>query len=211
LQLSRRYSLLVDAEEADRGGAQSLGDFTRIPRRSARETVMTPMSDMHTVTLPNTDAREAVTSAFEAMEKWRDEIVAVNERHLEKALDLVAGSQRALGWPDHVTTATREYLLKASKIQTQMIGEVMDAWQKQLKSFASVPSLPEAFRFQMPAPSGSARKDSGADMTRFQDLTLMTPFMLWMQAAEMWQRNWAQAMTGSYESRGERVTRRAAS
>ena len=172
---------------------------------------MTPVSDIQTLTLHNTDAREAVTSAFEALEKWRNEVVAVNERHLTKALDLVAGSQRALGWPDHVTTVTREYLLKTSKIQTQMISQVMDAWEKQLKSSASPPSLPEAFRFQMPVPSGSALKDSGADMMRLQDLTLVTPFMLWMQAAEMWQRNWAQAMTGSYESRQERPTQRAAS
>jgi hypothetical protein len=172
---------------------------------------MTPVSDIHTLTLQNSDARDAVTSAFDALEKWRDEVVAVNERHLTKALDLVAGSQRALGWPDHVTTVTREYLLKTSKIQSQMIGQVMDAWEKQLKFSASPPSLPEAFRFQMPVPSGSALKDSGTDMTRHQDLTLITPFMLWMQAAEMWQRNWAQAMTGSYESRQERPAKRAAS
>ena len=169
---------------------------------------MMPASDIRTLTLHNSDARDAVTSAFEALEKWRDEEFAVNERHLTKALDLVAGSQRALGWPDHVATATREYLLKASKIQTQMISQVMDAWEKQLKSSASPPALPEAFQFQMPAPSGSALKDSGSDMLRLQELTL-TPFMLWMQAAEMWQRNWAEAMTGSYESRQERPTRRA--
>jgi cellobiose-specific phosphotransferase system component IIA len=98
---------------------------------------MMPTSDIRTLTLHSSDAREAVTSAFEALEKWRDEAFAVNERHLTKALDLVAGSQRALGWPDHVATATREYLLKASKIQTQMISQVMDAWEKQLKSSAT--------------------------------------------------------------------------
>jgi hypothetical protein len=48
-------------------------------------------SDIRTLTFHNSDAREAVTSAFEAMEKWRDEVFAVNERHLTKALDLVAG------------------------------------------------------------------------------------------------------------------------
>jgi hypothetical protein len=100
--------------------------------------------------------------------------------------------------------------LKASKIQTQMISQVMDAWEKQLKSSASPPALPEAFQFQMPAPYGSALKDSGSDMLRLQELTLVTPFMLWMQAAEMWQRNWAEAMTGSYGSRQERPTRTAA-
>jgi hypothetical protein len=172
---------------------------------------MMPASDIRTLTLHNSDAREAVTSSFEALEKWRDEVFAVNERHLTKALDLVASSQRSLGWPDHVATATREYLLKASKIQTQMISQVMDAWEKQLKSSASPPALPAAFQFQMPPSSGSALKDAGSDMLRLQELTLAAPFMLWMQAAEMWQRNWAQAMTGSYGSRQERPTRTAAS
>jgi hypothetical protein len=171
---------------------------------------MMPDSDIRTLTLHNSDAREAVTSAFEALEKWRDEVFTVNERHLTKALDLVAGSQRALGWPDHVATATREYLLKASKIQTQMISQVMDAWEKQLKSSAGPPALPEAFQFQMLPSSVSSFKGPTSDMLRIQELTLMTPFMLWMQAAEMWQRNWAEAMTGSYEPRKERPTRTAA-
>jgi hypothetical protein len=171
---------------------------------------MMPASDIRTLTLHNSDAREAVTNAFEALEKWRDEVFTVNERHLTKALDLVAGSQRALGWPDHVATATREYLLKASKIQTQMISQVMDAWEKQLKSSAGPPALPEAFQFQMLPSSVASLKGSAPDMLRFQELTLLAPFMLWMQAAEMWQRNWAEAMTGSFESRQERPNRTAA-
>ena len=172
---------------------------------------MMPDSDIRALTPDNSDARKAVTSAFEAMEKWRDEVFAVNERHLTKALDLVAGSQRALGWPDHVATATRDYLLKASKIQTQMISQVMDAWEKQIKSSASPPALPDAFRFQMPTPFGSALRDSGSETMRLPGLTMVNPFMLWMQAAEMWQRNWAEAMTGSYQSRQDRPPGRTAS
>ncbi len=174
---------------------------------------MMPASDIQTFTSHNSDARQAVTSAFEALDKWRDELVSVNERHLTKALDLVASSQRSLGWPDHFTTATRDYLLKASKIQTQMISQVMDAWEKQLKSSAIPPALPEAFQFQMPAPPRSAPRDTGLDMLQLQELPMaapLTPFMLWMQATEMWQRSWVQAMTGSFEPRQERPTRRAA-
>ena len=144
-----------------------------------------------------------MTSVFEALEKWRDEVFSVNERHLTKTLDLVAGSQRSLGWPDQFAAATKEYLLKASKIQTQMIGQVMDAWEHQLKSSAGPPALPEAFRFQTPPPFGSALKDSMSDMMRLQELTLVAPFRLWMHAAETWQRNWADAMTGSYQAQPE--------
>jgi hypothetical protein len=174
---------------------------------------MMPVSDIQTLTSHNSDARQAVTSAFEALDKWRDELVSVNERHLTKALDLVASSQRSMGWPDHFTTATREYLLKSSKIQAQMISQVMDAWEKQLKSSASPPSLPEAFQFQMPASSRSTPKDTGSDMLQLQELAMaapLNPFMLWMQAAQIWQRSWAQAMTGSFEPRQERPPRRAA-
>jgi hypothetical protein len=174
---------------------------------------MMPASDIQTLTPHNSDARQAVTSAFEALDKWRDELVSLNERHLTKALDLVASSQRSLGWPDHFTTATRDYLLKASKTQTQMISQVMDAWEKQLRSSASPPALPEAFQFQMPASSRSTPKDAEAEMLQLQDLAMatpLTPFMLWVQAAQMWQRSWAQAITGSFEPRQERPTRRAA-
>jgi hypothetical protein len=44
-------------------------------------------------------------------------------------------------------------------------------------------------------------------MMRLQELTL-TPFKFWIQAAEMWQRNWTNAMTGPYESEQARPTRR---
>jgi hypothetical protein len=170
-----------------------------------------PASDIRTLTSSHdSDAREAVTSAFDALEKWRDEIFAVNERHLTKALDLVANSQRSLGWPDYFATATKDYLLKASKIQIQMISQVMDAWEKQLKSSATSLALPEAFQFQMPPSSGSALKDAGSDMSRLQELAMANPFMLWMQAAEMWQRNWAEAMKGSYGARQERPSTRTA-
>ncbi|HEX5998352.1 MAG TPA: hypothetical protein VFZ16_02970 [Hyphomicrobiaceae bacterium] len=174
---------------------------------------MMPASDLRTLTSHDSDARKALTSAFEALDKWREELITINERHLTKTLDLVASSQRSLGLPDHFTTATRDYLLKASKIQTQMIGQVIDAWEKQLKSSAYPGALPEAFQFQMPGPPRSTSRDPGPDTLPLRELAMaapLTPFMLWMQAAEMWQRSWAQAMTGSFEPRQERASRRTA-
>ena len=123
-----------------------------------------------------------------------------------------------MGWPDQFTTAAREHLTRASKTQTCMIDQVMDAWEHQLKS-SIVPSvLPSGFKLPTLPLSGSALPLSGSalmdpmsEMMRLQELTL-APFKLWMQAAEMWQRNWADAMTGSYESGqarpgGSRATR----
>jgi hypothetical protein len=166
-----------------------------------------PASDIQTLTSNNSDAREAVTGVFDALEKWRDEVVSVNERHLTKALDLVAGSQRALGWPEHFVSTTKDCLLKASKIQTQMISQVIDAWENQLKSSARPTVLPEAFELQRPPALGLALSNSVSDMVRLQELALVMPFRLWMQAAETWQRNWAEVMTGSYDARPDRPTR----
>ncbi len=45
------------------------------------------------------DARQTLTSVFEALERWSDEVSSVNERHLAKDLDQVATSQRGMGWP----------------------------------------------------------------------------------------------------------------
>jgi hypothetical protein len=161
---------------------------------------MMTASDVHKLTSLGSDARQAVTSAFEALEQWRDEIFSVNERHLTKVLDQVAASQRAMGWPDQFTSAAREHLTKASKTQTYMIDQVMDAWEHQLKS-SNIPSgLFEGFKFQAPPLFGSAYMYPASEMMRLQELTL-APFKLWIQAAEMWQRNWADLMSGSAESR----------
>jgi hypothetical protein len=152
----------------------------------------------------SSESRRAVASAFEALEQWRDEIFSANDRCLTKVLDQMAAAHRAVGWPDHVTAAAREHLLKASKVQTQMIDQVMDAWERRLKSEEVARSLPEGLAFQMPAFS-----DPVSEMMRLGEMTLV-PFKLWIQAAEAWQRNWAAAMSGSAEQRSPPPTKKAA-
>jgi hypothetical protein len=167
---------------------------------------MITASDIRKLTLSG-DARQAVTTAFEALEQWRDEIFSVNERHLTKVLDQVTSLQRTTGWPDQFAATAREHLTKASKTQTYMIDQVMDAWEHQLKS-ANVPSgLPESFKFQTPSLFGSAFMDPASEMMRFQELTL-APFKLWIQTAEMWQRSWTGIMSGSAESRPSRPVKK---
>jgi hypothetical protein len=155
---------------------------------------------------PDSDkAREAVANVIEALETWRDEVAAVNERHLKKTLDLVAKSQRSLGWPGQFATATKDCLTEACKIQTHMTSQIVEAWEaleKQAKVAAGSEGLSQAFQFRMPAPSGSFLKDAGWDMARAPELAAMgplAPFILWMQAAELWQRSWMRAVTGAYE------------
>jgi hypothetical protein len=38
------------------------------------------------------------------LRQWSDEIDAVNDRCLTKAIDRMTAAQRAMGWPDHGST-----------------------------------------------------------------------------------------------------------
>jgi hypothetical protein len=143
----------------------------------------------------NSESRRAVTSAFEALDQWRDEIFSANERCLTHVMDQMVAAHRAAGWPDHAAAAAREHLIKVSKMQTQMIDQVMDAWERRLKSQDVARSLPEELTFQMPGFS-----DPVSEIMRLGEMTLV-PFKLWIQAAEAWQRNWAAAVLGSEDLR----------
>jgi cellobiose-specific phosphotransferase system component IIA len=161
---------------------------------------MMSTSDIGKLRSLTSQSRQAVTSAFEALEQWRDEIFSANDRYLTKVLDQMASAHRAMGWPDHVTAAAREHLLKASKAQTHMIDQVMDAWERQLKSHDAPRGMPAGLMFPMPMLSHSAFSDPASEMMRFGEMTLV-PFKLWLQAAEAWQRSWAAAVSGSTELR----------
>ena len=90
----------------------------------------------------NDEARKAVQETLDALQQWSDEIGAANDRCLTKALDRMAVAQRAMGWPDHISTGdsvagrmhyfllftdVRNSLLKASKLQTDVIDKVAEA------------------------------------------------------------------------------------
>jgi hypothetical protein len=92
----------------------------------------------------NDEARDSVLDTLETLRQWSNEIDATNDRYLTKALDRIAAAERAMGWPDHVSTsgsvvlagkmhyfllfaAVRDNLLKASKLQTPVIDKVAEA------------------------------------------------------------------------------------
>jgi hypothetical protein len=92
----------------------------------------------------NDEARNSVLETLETLRQWSNEIDATNDRYLTKALDRIAAAERAMGWPDHVSTsgsgvpahrmhyfllfgAVRDNLLEASKLQTPMIEKVAEA------------------------------------------------------------------------------------
>lgn len=149
---------------------------------------MMSAAEIRNFTWLNGEARHAVMHAFYAVSQWRDEIALANDRYLTRVLDQVAAAQRAQGWPHSVTVATREHLLRASKLQTQMIDQLMGDWEHQLKSRTALPD-PSMLRLTSAA-------DPLSEMIRLGEMTL-TPFKLWLNAAEAWQRSWAEAIQSS--------------
>ena len=126
------------------------------------------------------DARDAIEAVFDALSKWRDEIGASTERYSETVLDKMADAARALGWPKELVDASHKHLVQASKAQMQTIDQLMAAWKKQL-------TAPEANQFMAQL---RAFPTAG-----FGTLPVASPLGLWMQTAEMWQRNWQSAMS----------------
>jgi len=142
------------------------------------------MGDIRKMTSLSDDARRALTAAFEAMETWRDDVHATNDRHLPKLLDQMTAVQRAMGWPPHWSANGREHLLTASKMQTQMIDQITETWKRALKSPGA---LQGATMLPIPESSASGSNEPMMEMIRLWE-TMFPPFKLWMQAAEMYQR-----------------------
>ena len=128
-----------------------------------------------TQSLPR-EAREAIEAVFDALSAWRDEVGASTERYSETVLNKMAAAARALGWPKELVEASHKHLVQASKMQMHVIDQLMDAWQKQLTS-------PTADQFM-----AQLRTLPSAGFAA-------TPIDFWMQAAEMWQRNWESALS----------------
>jgi hypothetical protein len=130
------------------------------------------------------EMREDLMATFDALSNWRDEIETANDRCLSKVLDRITATARSMGWPDQVVGAMREHLRNASKVQTRIIEQIIDAWKQQLRSPTSPMAVPGAFADQMAQLSESAA--SGA----MPNVWALAPWSFWFQVAEMWQRAW---------------------
>ena len=80
------------------------------------------------------EARDAVNAAFDAMSTWRTETVDNSEKNLEEVIEKMAAAARALGWPEQIVDATRSQMQSVTKTQIQMMDQMMDAWEEQIKS-----------------------------------------------------------------------------
>jgi hypothetical protein len=130
------------------------------------------------------EARKALAAVSDALAEWREEVVATTETYTEKIGDQIADAAQALQWPDEIVEASRNHLEEMSKFQLQMLDQMIEAWQEQLK--APMPShFLSALRMPGPALEGTSAIANFASK----------PVELWMQAALAWQRNMTSAWT----------------
>jgi len=128
------------------------------------------------------EAREAVNAAFDAMSTWRTETVQSSEKNLEQVIEKMAAAGRALGWPQQIVDATRSQMQTMTKMQIQMMDQLMDAWEEQIKS-----PNPSAMLSKLTSLSSFSPAGSWPNVT---DMSAMNP----MQFVEQWQKMWSDAM-----------------
>lgn len=157
------------------------------------------------------DARKALNAAFDAMSEWREDMAASYDKNSNRVFDNMAAAAKTMGWPADFVDAARQQMQQMSKLQLTMVDQVMDVWEQQMKSPAGGFSLPNAMMDtlkgfpgmgQMPG-MGMGMMGMGAGMPQFPgmpDFSSMSgfgaanPLQFWMQAAEMWQKSWSDAL-----------------
>jgi hypothetical protein len=132
------------------------------------------------------EARDAVNAAFDAMSTWRTETVNNSEKNLEQVIEKMAAAARALGWPEQVVDATRSQMQTLTKTQIQMMDQMMDAWEEQIKSPNPSAMLSKLKSLSSFGPAGS--------WPNLGDVSTTNPMQLSMQFVEQWQKVWSEAM-----------------
>jgi len=134
----------------------------------------------------STEARDAVNAAFEAMSTWRTETVNNSEKNLEQVIEKMAAAGRALGWPEQIVDATRAQMQTLTKTQIQMMDQMMDAWEEQIKSPNPSAMLSKLKSLSSFGPAGS--------WPNLGDVSTTNPMQFSMQFVEQWQKVWAESM-----------------
>jgi len=133
------------------------------------------------------EARDAVNAAFDAMSTWRTETVQNSEKNLEQVIEKMAAAARALGWPEQIVDATRSQMQTMTKTQIQVMDQMMNAWEDQIKS-----PNPSAMLSKLKSMSGSGLVGSWPSLG--SDLSAMNPMQFFMQFVEQWQKACSDAM-----------------
>jgi hypothetical protein len=158
----------------------------------------------------NEETRKTMNAAFDALSDWRNDIQTTAEKNSAVVFDRMSAAAKAMGWPSDVVDMTRQQMQATNKLQLQMMDQVMDFWEQQMKSPGSPMQAPKTPGFGFPgafAGMGGAAQSfpSFPGMPSFpgfdlSSMPMMNPVQFWMQAAEMWQKNWQQAMNAWMEA-----------
>ena len=138
------------------------------------------------------EARQAVNAAFDAMSAWRLDIANSNDKHSEQVIEKMAAAARALGWPEQIVDATRPQLQSITKMQIQMIDQMMDIWEEQIKA-PNPMAASSAILSKLKSLPGASPAGTWPNANIFAGAA-MNPIQFWVQAAEQWQKAWAEAM-----------------
>ncbi len=152
------------------------------------------------------DTKKAVIQAFDAMSNWRAELAEMSEKNSNAVFDKMAEAAKTLGWPTDFVELSRKQMQSASKLQLQAVDQVMDVWEKQVKaignsgqfpSFPTFPNFPSVPGFGAGSAFPQYPGASGGGFPGMPDFGAggVNPLQFWMQAAEMWQKGWQQAMS----------------
>jgi hypothetical protein len=140
----------------------------------------------------NDEAREAVVGAFDALSDWRGELAESAERNGAAVFDKMATAAKAMGWPADIVDAARSQIESTCKLQLQVLDQVMDVWEQQVKSPGSAIPLPALLEKLQSLPGIPVGKFPGMPDASTMALN---PMQFWLQTAEMWQKSWTSAMS----------------
>ena len=132
------------------------------------------------------EARDAVNAAFDAMSTWRTETVDNSEKNLAEVIEKMAAAARALGWPEQIVDATRSQMQSVTKRQIQVMDQLVDAWEEQIKSPNPTGMLYKLNSIPGFDPAGTWAKAAG--------MSAVNPMQFYMQFFEQWQKAWSDAM-----------------
>jgi hypothetical protein len=131
------------------------------------------------------EARKAVKAAFDAMSTWQTEVAHSGEKNLERVIDKVAAAAEALGWPEQIADAVRAQMQAITKMQSQMMDQMISAWEEQMES-PSPPSVILSKLKSLPTLPAGSWPGAASQMTN--------PFEASMQIAQQWHKAWLDAM-----------------
>jgi hypothetical protein len=154
------------------------------------------------------EARKAVNAVFDAMATWRTEIANSSGKNSEQVIQKMGEAARALGGPEQIVEVSRTQLQSLTKMQLQIIDQMMDAWEQQMKSPNPI-AAPSALLSKLNSFGSTSPAGSWPDANSLKAAASMNPMQFWMQSAEQFQKAWAQALDfwarpGKQQDLGER-------